>query len=246
MRGVFIKEETNSIHFRELPQRRAKKFSAGSVLLGLFVVLSFLGCSKTKVLDDVTMDQVFSLPLGEKELSIEEPPLQASTNRPGPFGTFYYNGRPFPVVNFFFHKESGLDFAMDSIKRLNWIQQLDFKIRVKNTFPSVAYFQVYLLDAGHHITDSVFVSGKQTALAGEVNSLDEVKDTAVSVFEKTFDGERLNRLKHAKFLSYHMFLATKQEDGKELRFTNQSNVRINLAMRLYLKYNINELEWVKF
>lgn len=244
MKEVFREEGTNTGIFRKLQfgwnnsgHHRHHLFSGF-----LFLILCLTGCQKTKVLNDVVMNQIFSLPLGERELTIEEPPLDAATSRPGPYGTFYYNGRPYPLISQYFHKESRLNFALDSVNKINWIYQLDFKIRVKNTFPSNAYFQVYIMDAANHVTDSVFISGKQKAMAGEVNSLDEVKDTAVSVFETTFSGDRLIRLKQAGFLSYHMYLEAKREDARELRFTNQSNIKVNIAMRLYLKYNINELE----
>jgi hypothetical protein len=199
------------------------------------IILLITSCSKTEVLDNVVMNQAFSLPLGEKSITID-PPAAINLN-----GNFYYNGRPYRVNSPYFYKVKSIDFNMDSVSKIDWVQKVDFKVKIENSYPVNSYLQVYLLDANLQMTDSVFAGGLMKTGAGEVNILAEPSVTEVAIFESSFEGERLVHLKTTKYLMYKISMETWREDQATLRLTNLSEVKVNLAMRLFLRYNINEL-----
>lgn len=211
------------------------------IFLLLIVIFSVISCVKNDVLENVVMDQAFSLPLGDKELAIEAPPWNTSTEVPGLYGTFYYNGRPYPVNVKTFHAQRRIDFNMDSISKVEWIQRLDLKIKVTNSYPVNSYFQIYLVNEADLTTDSVFTEGYQKCEAGEVDNLDDPVDSTIRVFEASFTGDRLERLKQTKYLSYHMWIETEREDKETLRFSSRCNINLNLAMRLFLRYKLQEI-----
>jgi hypothetical protein len=130
---------------------------------------------------------------------------------------------------------------MDSVSKIDWVQKVDFKVKIENSYPVNSYLQVYLLDANLQMTDSVFAGGLMKTGAGEVNILAEPSVTEVAIFESSFEGERLVHLKTTKYLMYKISMETWREDQATLRLTNLSEVKVNLAMRLFLRYNINEL-----
>ncbi|HEX3007064.1 MAG TPA: hypothetical protein VHO90_05555 [Bacteroidales bacterium] len=188
------------------------------------------------------MDQEFALPLGEKEITIAEPAWGTSTDRPGIYGTFYYNGYPYQKNHLYFQKTEALDFKLDSAKHLDWVYRIDLNLKVENSFPAVSYLQVYFLNKNMQITDSLFVQGKQKTTAGEVNSLDEVERSATSIYDQiSFEGQRLDRLKASSFLLYTVLISTSREDGATLRFTHQSRINVKMGMRLFLRYNVNDI-----
>ena len=206
----------------------------------IFIILIFASsCGKTEVADEVVINQAFSLPLGERIMNIEPPSGISST--PGIHGTFYYMGRPYQINTLYFQKEEQVDFNIDNPNHIKWLQRVDFILKLENGFPVNSYFQIYLLNAARQITDSVFVEGKQLMEAGKINSLYEVQETSITLAESNFEGDRLSRLKAATFLSYKMYLETSREDGAPLYFTNKSDIKVNMAMRLFLKYNLNEI-----
>lgn len=209
-------------------------FSKGLTFFAGIVIL-VTSCSKTEVLDNVVMNQAFSVPLGEKIIAID-PPTVINLN-----GNYFYNGRPYRTNSPYFYKVKSIDFNLDSVSNIDWIQRVDFKVRIENSYPVNSYLQVYLLDANLQLADSVFAGGLMKTGAGEVNILAEPSESKVMVFESSFEGERLAHLKTTKYLMYKISLETRREDLATLRFTNLSDVKVNLAMRLFLRYNINEL-----
>lgn len=204
------------------------------VLSILATILLIAGCVKTDEVDD-NMKQTFSIPLGEKSLKIDAPTIIDNSS------TFFYNGKPYRIIGTNFRKDDDLDFEMDSITENDIIQGVDFKIRLQNSYPANAFLQVYLLNAAKQVTDSFFVKGLEKIPAGEVNALSEPDIITTTVLDAQFHGERLTRLLSTKFLHYVFYLETKRQDGAPLKFTSKSDMKINLAMRLYLQYNLNEL-----
>jgi hypothetical protein len=192
------------------------------------------GCFKTDKVDD-NMKQTFSIPLGEKPLQIDAPTIIDNNSK------FFYNGKPYKVVATNFRKEELLEFEMDSISKNDIIQGADFKIRLQNSYPANAFLQVYLLNTAKQVIDSFFVDGLQKISAGEVDILAEPDVISTTVLDASFHGDRLTHLKDAKHLNYVFYLEPRREDGAPLKFTSKSDMKINLAMRLYLQYNLNEL-----
>lgn len=198
------------------------------------ILLLVVGCFKTEEVDD-NMNQIFSIPLGEKALKIDAPTIIDNNSK------FFYNGKPYRIVGTNFRKEETLDFEMDSISKNDIIQGVDFKIRLQNSYPANAFLQVYLLNTAKQVIDSFFVDGLQKVSAGEVDILAEPDLISTTILDASFHDERLTNLMNAKFLNYVFYLETKREDGAPLKFTSKSDIKINLAMRLYLQYNLNEL-----
>lgn len=206
------------------------------VLSILATILLITGCIKTDEVDD-NMKQTFSIPMGEKSLKIDAPTIYDTDT----LNYFYYNGRRFEIIGTIFKKEEMLEFEMDSMNKNDVIKGTDFKIRFQNSFPVNANLQIYILNIAKQITDSFFVTGLQKIPAGELNSKNEPDIITTTLLNADFHGERFDRLKNAKFLKYIFYLETKREDNATLRIHMDCDMKINLAMRLYLQYNLNEL-----
>lgn len=203
-------------------------------LIIIIAAVLFNSCVKTEALKD-EMTQTFSIPLGEKELKIDAPTIIDNSSN------FYYNGKPYRIVDANFQKTEMIDFEMDSITKNDIIQGADFRIKFENSYPVNASLQIYLLDDIQLVTDSFFLAGMQKLPAGEVNSLSEPEIITTTILDTEFHGERLNRLKSAKYLKYMFYLESSRDDGAILKFTNKSSISVTLAMRLYLKYNLSEI-----
>jgi hypothetical protein len=200
----------------------------------LTILLLLAGCIKTNEVDD-NMRQTLSIPMGERSLKIDAPTIIDNNS------TFFYNGKPYRITGTNFRKDDNINFDMDSVVKNDVIQGVDFKIRFQNSYPANAFLQIYLLNATKQVTDSFFLKGMEKIPAGEVNALSEPDIIATTVLDAQFHDERLTRLINARSLHYVFYLETKRGDGAPLKFTNKSDVKINLAMRLYLQYNLNEL-----
>lgn len=198
------------------------------------ILLLMFACIKTEKVDD-NMKQTFSIPLGEKSLKIDAPTIIDNNSK------FFYNGKPYRVVGANFRKEEVFDFEMDSISKNDIIEGVDFKIRLQNSYPANAFLQIYLLNSASLVIDSFFTGGLKKISAGEVNVLAEPEIVSTTLLDADFHETRYANLQDAKFLKYVFYLEAKREDGAPLRFTNKSDIKVNLAMRLYLQYNLNEL-----
>lgn len=203
-------------------------------ITALAVLLLIVGCFKTDEVDN-KMKQSFSIPLGEKPLKIDAPTIIDNNSK------FFYNGKPYRIVTTNFRKEEMLNFEMDSITKNDIIRGVDFKIRIKNSYPANAFLQVYLLNSTKQVIDSFFVDGLQKISAGEVDILAEPDLISTTILDASFHDEKLTNLRNTKYLNYVFYLETKRQDGAPLKFTSKSDMKINLAIRLYLQYNINEL-----
>ena len=203
-------------------------------IAALAILLLMVGCFKTDEVDD-NMKQTFSIPLGEKPLKIDAPTIIDNSSK------FFYNGKPYRIVTTNFRKEEMLNFEMDSITKNDIIQGVDFKIRIKNSYPANAFLQVYLLNSTKQVIDSFFIDGLQKISAGEVDILAEPDLISTTILDAGFHDARLANLRSTKYLNYVFYLETRREDGAPLKFTSKSDIKINLAMRLYLQYNLNEL-----
>jgi hypothetical protein len=186
------------------------------------------------------MDQSFSLPLGEKE-------LKASTPVPGVtpvdnYSKYFYLGKPYTLKPQYLQDQLSIDFKMDSISKIDWIQRIDFKVRFTNKYPVKSRFQIYLLNSFQQVTDSVFT----TEAICEAGVLDrftkEVKDSTVSIpNDVIFEGERLTRLKQTKFLQYKFYLDQASFGSDKVYLNAESKIKVNVAMRLFLKYKLEDL-----
>jgi hypothetical protein len=216
---------------KTLPMKRS-----GYILVfaALAIGAIMAGCIKTEEVDD-NMKQTFSIPLGEKSLKIDAPVIIDNSS------SFFYNGRPYLIVGKNFKKSETIDFEMDSISKDDIIKGIDFKVRFENSYPANAFIQIYHLNNLKQVTDSFFTEGLRKIPAGEVNVMSEPDIISTTVMDAEFHGERLEHLRNAEYLNYVFYLETQREDGAPLKFTNNSDIKINLAMRLYLQYNLNEL-----
>lgn len=208
----------------------------------LLVATLFLAssCIKNDVLENVVMDQAFSLPLGEKE-------LQASTPTPGVTkvdnsSSYFFLGKPYTIKPQYLQDELTIDFKMDSISKIDWIQRLDLKVRFTNMYPVGSRLQIYLLNSSKQVTDSVFTS-EVVCEAGVLDRFTkEVKDSTVSIpNDVVFEGDRLTRLKQTKFLAYKFTLESARSDTANMYFNRNSKIKVNVAMRLFLKYKLEDL-----
>ncbi len=215
----------------------------------LIMFLLTISCVKNDVIDNVVLEQAFSLPLGEKEFQVNADYF-IITNDLNPT-RFYYNGKPYLKPGNYFSYLDEIDFNLDSINKANFIQRIDLKIRIINNYPAINYYQLYLLDANRTIIDSVFLKNQNDNIndilglycgAGEVDNQDD-PDVATTTLPEViiFERERLERLKQTKILSFKMNMLTTREDGTVLRFSSLGNIKINVAMRLFLKYKLNEI-----
>lgn len=217
-----------------------RDFSRSRYIIYLLLIIVVTSCSKTEVTDNVVINQAFSLPIGEKELDITQSDWTFATMKPGPYGTFYFNGIPYPINTPLFVKNKAIDFNLDKDSRSSYVTRMDLIIRIENGFPSNAHMQIYLLDDSQQITDSVFLEENQMIPAGEINSLSEVVKAEQKVYEASFEGDRLARLKNTKSFSYRAAIETRSPYQDTLRFSYLSKIKVNMAVRLFVNYNLNE------
>lgn len=214
-------------------------------MLALVAVLA-VSCAKK---EDATIKQTFALPLGTKELFLEQQaPINSSTLTPGPLGTYFFNNYPYKLNAKFFTVYKAVSFSIDSSKKTKWIKKIDLKILAKNAFTTLSYYQVYLRDESGAITDSVFIQGLQKLEPGTADQNNDILEPFISVIspEPSFEGSRLEHLLNAKTLLYKTYIKTTKEDNTFAHFTSEdhpeaSKLTVNLALRLYLEYSSNEL-----
>lgn len=210
--------------------------------LGIIALFFFCSCVKKEFSDNVQMNQIFSVPLGQKEVSLAQPDPRLSSSIPGSFGIFYFNDLPYSSGAYFFRHETGFDFNLETSKnKISWISRVDLKIRFENGFPTTSYLQIYQMDQNFIILDSTFTEGMQPVGESKIDAQGQVETPNYIILEVPYENDRLERLKQTRYIVYQLYVRTQREDLVPPRLSGKNKLKVNLAMRLYLNYKLNQL-----
>ena len=219
---------------------------AGSITLFL-CTLMLLSCVKTElqnISENTTLVQDFSVPLIAKELAIHAPSPSDTSSVPGPYGSFFYNGLPYPnndhafILNPFPFVGFNLD---DSKGRASMITYLKFHILIENNFPTNIYTQVLLYNSNYTYYDSLFVSGPLEVEAATVDGNGLVLKPGVKLVDIPFEGKKLDQLKTVNFLLIPSSIMTQNADKTPVKLTDKSTIKVNIATHIQLDYNIKDM-----
>jgi hypothetical protein len=150
-----------------------------------------------------------------------------SSPNPGPYGTFYYNGLPYPIYNPVFTLSDTLNFNLSANPNTNRIKRITLNIFTKNAYFINASLQIYQIDGSVKIVDTFFKPDKFSTNGQSKNSTTIV-----------YEGARLDTLKLTKTLKYEIGISA---TSTVVRLTDENKFRVTIGARAELEYNIKDL-----
>jgi len=189
---------------------------------------------------NILLQQSFSIPLGAKEENIIAPPLSDTSSRPGTYGTFYYNGLPYPNNLLVFPPISDtVNLNLSSKTNISWVKKVTFSILTENSYPGQVSLQLYLVNASGNLLDQVFGNTAQTTPEASVNSNGEMLNPAHKVSEAIYEGSRLELLKQTRYLKYQTIVFTNL--FSPMKLSEKTKFKVTIGARVELEYNAKDL-----
>lgn len=213
-------------------------------LLFLFAgVMGVISCVKNDIQslsNNIVMSQSFSVPLGSKTLSVQAPSVYDTSSTPGIYGTFYYNGLPYPLNATTFppiYDTVNLNIAGKA--QSSWIQRLTFSIVCENGYPANATLQVNLLNAGGGYLDQVFGNNPLLIEAATTDANGNVVSPTEKITQVVYEGTRLELLKQTRVLQYEVVISA--SSAHTIRITDADKFKVTMGARIELLYNLNNI-----
>lgn len=221
--------------------RHRKRIIYHLLCLSLVTSISCVDENIANLSENITVKQDISFPLGPTSITIPDDIINFSSNTPGPYGFFFFNGYQIPLISGKYIFTDLIKFDLGSRDtRLDWIKNCMLRQIIENDFPIPATIQFYTLDESGSITDSVFIQGPNTINAAQVDEKGIIIRKSVQQFDVTFEGARLDHIKKA----VHLLVKTSIQipvSGSPVYLSSANKLLIDLSGRFHLEYNIKEL-----
>jgi len=118
--------------------------------------------------------------------------------------------------------------------RLDPISDGEFIVRVENKFPLSSDLQMYLMDGGYNITDSLFANTLVAAAPVDVN--DRVTQPITTELSISVDANKIQLLKNAQYIKFKANFNSVPSASGRLQF--YSDYYMLLKMIADVKFNI--------
>lgn len=215
--------------------------SIAFLLFNSVIIQSCIDEDLSNISDNVLVRQELSLPMGPRSIKLKDFLLRDTSNVPGTFGSFYYNGYKYPLSIATFFARDYVNFNLSSSSsKVEWIKRLILRIAIENSFPTSAKVQFYL-NQNSVVTDSVFLNGPVNIYAASVKPDGTLIDKSVQVYDIPFEGDRLTRLKQSELLISSAWIDMQNPQVYPIRLSAQTYIQLNLAAQMLLEYNINDV-----
>jgi hypothetical protein len=98
-----------------------------------------------------------------------------------------------------------------------------------------------LYNSNYTYSDSLFHEGPIEIPAATVDANGVVLTPGVIIKDIPFEGKNLEQLKTVNFLFDRSIILTQNETNTSIKLTDQNTIKINLATRIILNYNIKDM-----
>lgn len=204
----------------------------------------FTGCYKEKITtisDSVQINSSYSLPIGEIKFQVNEYFEGLDTAHYFTLDSVAYNDTIYPNIHQVINKTNIETFDIASlIGNTNNIRSLTFRLIIINGYPTKCKIQTYLTSFPD-ITDSLFENGAETVPPASVNQEGMVIEPSITVKDIPASPLMLENLPDYTSINVRGEVSTTRQDIRIVRFFPYYELRIHIAVRIEIEYNINEL-----
>ena len=202
----------------------------------LVCIALFVSCTKNiePLPDAVKLNTSFSLPVGTGEVSLSKtletlgvPSVNLTENVPdwATYGVVYYaDTLPLNLTEVYDNAE--------------YIKYLMIRTNIWNDFPLGGFAQIYFLDGGNSVLDSLYTT-RVTVPAAEHYSNGEVAVTKFESFRTEFSKDRIDLLSDAQKVVIYSGLIVTEAGVTEsnINYFNQYKLKVQVAVRVDFSFN---------
>jgi hypothetical protein len=181
----------------------------------------------------------FALPVGKTTLTVNNTFYNyvADTNPLPDSLAVYFNNTMYIVDSSDLDMVDLLPFAFKSFtSNSNSIQSLLFRINAENGYPSTSIYQIYLLDAGHTVLDSL-LEGKGVYLDPGTYVNDSTITKTHNRRDIVFTSDRIQKIKDVEHLRIKSALVVTKNSMDTLRLFPAYYVDVQIGVRIKLNVN---------
>lgn len=214
------------------------------------ILSSCIDKNATNIEEDIYFTPEYSFPIGETELVLDEiidewggilTPID-TTGLPDTTPVFIFNELSFESpFEFDYSIVQSFDFSSIS-EELDKVTSLMIRANCVNEIPGGSIIQVFFLDAGLQVIDSLYKDGRFTINAATVD--DEgyfLQSSELWKFDTYLSSGEVNKLQEVKNIRIDATLNIENLLGKEIYFFSGQKFWFQLGLRVGLEIPLNEI-----
>jgi hypothetical protein len=209
------------------------------------VLLAFTACideNITHVSEDMDITSGFSIPGGPLTYSINNYLESLDTIVTTADDSLFYNDTLYPNYLDYLIRIDNEDFDFTRLSdNLDHIESIMFRLIVTNGYPTKAITQIYFTDDINLIIDSLFADGPYVLPSAPVNNEGKVTSPYEEIVDIYMSSDFIDHMPDIRNMLIHSVIYTKRDDIRHVKFYSDYVFKINIAARVLIRYNTNEL-----
>lgn len=214
------------------------------IYISILVFCLFTGCYKEKIIsisDSVQINSSYSLPIGEITYQVNDYFEGLDTVSYFTLDSVAYNDTIYPNITRVINKIDIESFDIANlIGNTDNIKSITFRLIIINGFPTKCRIQTYLTSFPD-LTDSLFENGAETVPPAYIDQQGMVIEPSITLKDIPVSPLMLENLPDYTFINVRGEVSTTRQDIRIVRFFPYYELRIHIAVRIEMEYNINEL-----